>query len=150
MAKRDFLAGVIALSQENPTRFVNLVRDGWPEIKAAVDHGHTLKMIHQRLVEGGVRMSYRCFTMYVRRFRNAPGNASQKAEPLSAAPGEKPADSTRSTPEGTTAEPLAMESEPESKPEDPASDPYETIREHLNRKPRGFQWDEDVPDTAKL
>src|SRR5438552_11959396 len=50
--KNDFLAGVIALAQENPARFVNLIRNGWPEIKAAIDQGHTLKVIHERLVKG--------------------------------------------------------------------------------------------------
>ena len=78
MPKRDFLAGVIALSQENPKQFLSLMREGWPEIKAAIDQGHTLKVIHQRLVEGGVKMTYRCFTTYVRRFRNESARASPR------------------------------------------------------------------------
>src|SRR6266516_2588285 len=87
MPKRDFLAGVIALSQENPKRFLSLMREGWPEIKAAIDQGHTLKVIHQRLVEGGVKMTYRCFTTYVRRIRKefgSRGNPPQLPEPITA------------------------------------------------------------------
>jgi hypothetical protein len=94
VAKRDFLTGIIALGDEHPARFLHLIRDGWPEIKAAIDQGHTLKVIHRRLVEGGVRISYRCFTTYVRRFQRRPeelGQATRKAEPIpsAAAPAEK-------------------------------------------------------------
>lgn len=153
MPKRDFLAGVIALSQENPKRFLSLMREGWPEIKAAIDQGHTLKVIHQRLVEGGVRITYRCFTMYVRRLRKestSSGEEPRKEHTITAIPSEKLEDPAIIAPDVTTATSLMEESQPDSKLEDAANDPYETIRKHLDRKPPGFHWDEDVPDTSKL
>lgn len=152
MAKRDFLAGVIALSQENPERFLSLIRDGWPEIQAAIDQGHTLKVIHQRLVEAGVRMTYRCFTLYVRRLRRDSEDSkdgAEKAGRVAAKPDEKLEDMTRSTSDGKEAT-LTVQPQPEGKPEAVGEDPYETIREHLNRKPSGFHWDEDVPDASKF
>src|SRR5207247_5507073 len=96
LVKKDFLAGVIALAEENPTKFVNLIRNGWPEIKAAMDQGHTLKVIHQRLAKGGVRISYRLFTLYVRQLLGKPRKPrgkSRKAELPTAPRVKTPSDS---------------------------------------------------------
>lgn len=152
MPKRDFLAGVIALSQENPKRFLSLMREGWPEIKAAIDQGHTLKVIHQRLVEGGVKMTYRCFTTYVRRFRNESASRGMGIRPLApviAGTTEKMEDPPDIPSNAIGSEVLSAESQSDNNPDAP-TDPYETIREHLNRTPRGFHWEEDVPDASKL
>ena len=87
--KKDCLAGVVALGEENPKRFAKVIRNGWPEIKAAMDQGHTLKVIHQRLAERGVRISYRHFTRSVRHLLATPRTArdeSEKVEPKITAP----------------------------------------------------------------
>ena len=156
--KKDFLAGVIALGEESPTRFANVIRNGWPEIKAAVDQGHSLKVIHQRLVKGGVRISYRLFTLYVRELLGKPRkacNESRKVQTRTTAPGkvEKSADSAPVTPPQTVRDEVVMEmtaGESPRKQDAPANDPWGNIRKLLHEKRPGFQWDEDVPDTDKL
>src|SRR5262245_29290685 len=78
---KDFLSGVVALADEQPARVGQLIRIAWPEIKAAMDRGHTLKVIHQRLLKGGVRVSYRQFTAYVRQFlKNTPAHPSEEPQ----------------------------------------------------------------------
>ena len=148
--KKDFLAGVVALGEENPTRFANLIRNGWPVIKAAMDQGHTLKVIHQRLAEGGVRISYRHFTRYVRQLLSKPRMARdelEKVEPKITAPAkaEKRDDSGR---DEVVVEVAAGESP--SKLDAPSDDPWGNVRKLLHENRPGFQWDEDVPDTDKL
>lgn len=155
--KNDFLAGVIALAQENPARFVNLIRNGWPEIKAAIDQGHTLKVIHERLVKGGVRISYRLFTLYVRQFLGRSGKVHEKYRKVQrnmTAPGEveKATDSVPATPPQTAPDDAkeVVISKPAPESGAPTNDPWSNLRERLNENRSGFQWDEDVPDTSKL
>ena len=137
MPKRDFLAGVIALSQEDPKRHLSLIREGWPEIKAAIEHGHTLKVIHQRLERGGVPITYRSFTRYVRRLRKEFAIA-------------KAGEPRPTVEDGARTAASATEPQPPPTQEDPFHDPYATIRERLNGKPSGFHWDEDDHDADKL
>ena len=46
-----------------------MIRLIWPDIKAARAVGHTLQVIHERIVEIGIPISYRLFTCYVSRLR---------------------------------------------------------------------------------
>jgi hypothetical protein len=142
MPKRDIMAGVVALGEENPKRFLNLMRKGWPEIKAAIDQGHTLKVIHQRLVTGGVQMTYRCFTAYVRRLKK------EFAETTTAIPIEKIDTPPERSSQSTEASLRPVESETDNQ-STASRDPYQTIREHLNRRPPGFHWEEDAAETDK-
>jgi excisionase family DNA binding protein len=64
------LAAILAgLRDEDPEKFVSLVRLVWPDIKAALGRGHTVKVIHERFVKGGVDISYRLFALYVGQLR---------------------------------------------------------------------------------
>jgi hypothetical protein len=155
--KRDFFAGVVALREENPTRFVNVIRNGWPEIKAAIDQGHTLKVIHQRLVKNGVRINYRWFTRCVQQLLGKPRKGRDESPEI--APqitargrGEKGDDSTPATPLQTTRHGTETASAVESQetPDAHPDDPWANIRHRLHDNRPGFQWDEDVPDTNKL
>lgn len=157
--KKNFLAGVIALGEESPTRFANVIRNGWPEIKAAVDQGHSLKVIHQRLVKGGVQISYRLFTLYVRELLGKSRkacNESRKVETKTTAPGKvekSAADSAPVTPPQTMRDEVVNEiaaGEASRKPDAPTDDPWGNVRKLLYEKQPGFQWDEDVPETDKL
>ena len=68
--KRSNPAGVLSrLRDTNPARFISLVRLAWPDIKAALDRGHSIKVVHDHFVKGGVRISYRLFAMYVGQLR---------------------------------------------------------------------------------
>ena len=58
-----------ALKTEMPRSKMALLRGLYPEIAATLQMGHTLKEIHQRLVEDGVEVSYTVFLSYVNRIR---------------------------------------------------------------------------------
>jgi hypothetical protein len=154
MAKRDFLAKIIELAGQNPTRVARLIRDGWPEIQAAIEQGHTLKVIHQHLVEGGVRVSYRWFTMCIRQLRDAPETMHQQSQPTdmqaTAAVAEKSENPTSSQPVYNPTKPSLSAGTGEARSDAGTSDPYSTVREHLTREPVGFHWDEEATDTSKL
>ena len=85
MRKTKLSTALDGLRDENPKRFVSLVRMAWPDIRVALDRGHTVKVIHDRFVAAGVRISYRLFAMYVGQLRRE--NSGYKAldlEPLQA------------------------------------------------------------------
>jgi len=58
-----------ALKTEMPRSKMAFLRGLYPEITATLQMGHTLKEIHQRLVEDGVEVSYTVFLSYVNRIR---------------------------------------------------------------------------------
>jgi hypothetical protein len=58
-----------ALKTEMPRSKMALLRGLYPEIAATLQVGHSLKDIHQRLVEDGVEVSYTVFLSYVNRIR---------------------------------------------------------------------------------
>jgi hypothetical protein len=57
-----------ALKTEMPRSKMALLRGLYPEIAATLQMGHSLKDIHQRLVEDGVEVSYTVFLSYVTAF----------------------------------------------------------------------------------
>src|SRR5437867_2703380 len=58
-----------SLHRENPTKLISLIRIAWPDIEKALARGHTLKLIHSRLIEDGLRISYCLLSLYVRRLQ---------------------------------------------------------------------------------
>ena len=148
--RKDLLAGVIALADETPVRFVNLIKNAWPEIKAAIDQGHTLKVIHERLVRDGVRISYRLFTFYVHQLlgkTRQPRDKGAKPQRKMAAP-PKVRNSKIST-----AKPIAAVVSPHERPlsQSVQDDPWRNVRERLETNRPGFSWDEEsLPDETKL
>jgi hypothetical protein len=150
--KKDFLSGVIALADEQPARAGRLIKITWPEIKAAMDQGHTLKVIHQRLLKGGVRISYRQFTAYVRQFlgktptrpRDRP---QQPRNAKSTAPPKRPRKRTVATEDVPThlerinREALAADAR--------ADDPWANLRDRLHPNRPGFQWDDEETSTDR-
>ena len=55
---------------DKQTKLIDVVRTEWPHIKAALDRGHTIKVIHERLLEDGFQISYRLLASYVKRMRS--------------------------------------------------------------------------------
>ncbi len=53
------LSRLRALRGEKPATQMGQVRWAWPDIKAALELGHSLKTIHQRLNESGIPIGYR-------------------------------------------------------------------------------------------
>ena len=68
MFGRD-LSKLTSLRTHTPDKLMPVVREVWPDIKAALEKGHTLKVVHSRLVECGIEISYRLLTCYVSRLR---------------------------------------------------------------------------------
>ena len=58
-----------ALQSELPTTLMAKLRLAWPEIKAALERGHSLKVIHGRVNESGIAISYRRLSFYIGRLR---------------------------------------------------------------------------------
>jgi len=58
-----------ALQLELPAASIARVRQAWPLIGAALRAGHTLKTIHQRLIDDGVQIQYHTLARNVHRLR---------------------------------------------------------------------------------
>ena len=68
MASLD-LRRLKALHGETPKTLIARIRLAWPEIKIALDQGHSLRDVHERLTEAGIGISYRRLSEYVIRLR---------------------------------------------------------------------------------
>src|SRR2546425_4195947 len=80
--RRTNLAIMLAgLREEDPDNFVSLVRLVWPDIKAGLDRGHSVKVIHERFVKGGVDISYRLFALYVGQLRREDAQRNLESSP---------------------------------------------------------------------
>jgi hypothetical protein len=67
---------------------MSMIRLIWPDIEAAYTMGHTLKVIHERIVQIGIPISYRVFTVYVSRLRRQVSAAkAEKRQTASLKPG---------------------------------------------------------------
>lgn len=58
-----------ALQNEIPKTRIALVRLVWSEVKAALNRGHSLKAVHQRLVDAGLDITYRRLSQCVSRLQ---------------------------------------------------------------------------------
>lgn len=58
-----------ALQDEIPRTRIALVRLIWSEVKPALDRGHSLKAVHQRLTDAGLDITYRRLSQCVNRLR---------------------------------------------------------------------------------
>ncbi len=107
------------------------IRFAWPEIKAALDRGHTLKAVHQRLQECGIAIGYRHLSSYVGRLRRrdqlAGGPSFRVAEARVVA---KP-----------TAEAVIADQG--------GRDPLANVRERTRKRP-GFNFSDEPADEKKL
>src|SRR5215510_8201740 len=68
MNRRD-VSKLRMLQQEEPARLSKLIRVLWPEIRAALGRGHSLKVVRSRLEEIGISISYNALAVYVSRLR---------------------------------------------------------------------------------
>jgi len=63
------LAPLRALPGETPATRMAFVRQLWPDINAALNFGHRLMVVHQRLTTGGFEIPYRTLVSCVNRIR---------------------------------------------------------------------------------
>jgi hypothetical protein len=69
------------LRNVRPQRTSSVIRLLWPDIKAARESGHTLKFIHEHLVESGLAITYNQLTVYVSRInRKQAATGAEKAK----------------------------------------------------------------------
>jgi hypothetical protein len=81
------------LKNEKPRSKMAFLRGLYSEIVATLQMGHTLKDIHQRLVEDGVEVSYTVFLSYICRIRRERSRSPflQSRHPLTAPAVKAPA-----------------------------------------------------------
>jgi hypothetical protein len=80
MFGRD-LSKLTSLNEDTPDKLIAVVRQVWPDIKAALENGHTLKVVHSRLAECGIVISYRVLTCYVSRLRREEHRKRSSSRP---------------------------------------------------------------------
>jgi hypothetical protein len=120
------------LRDEKPRSLMAYIRFAWPEIKAALDRGHTLKAVHERLQECGINIGYRHLASYVGRLRRRDAPGSRLNSPsieLKTGASESPAKAA--VQEGRRTDPLA------------------NVRERTRNRP-GFNFSDEPADEKKL
>jgi hypothetical protein len=133
MNRRD-VSKLRMLQQEEPVRLSKLIRVLWPEIRAAIGRGHSLKVIGSRLEEIGISISYNALAVYVSRLRRE--DKSRRA-------GEAAARDEKYRP---GAHNVREEDEVDAFP----TDPLANVRDRLIHNRPGFNFDDGLPDKDKL
>jgi hypothetical protein len=140
------LAPLRALQGETPATRIAFVRQVWPDISAALNAGHSLTVVHQRLTAGGFDIPYRTLVSCVNRIRleqartvagvSRPAKVTPPRAGIRAAHGAPTPDSAGSSsgavPPRSSRHPLA------------------NVLEHERRKLPGFHFTGEPPDPNKL
>ena len=129
-----------ALREKKPQTKAAQIRSLWPEIKAALDNGHSLKAIAECLAADGIAVSVRSLSAYVGRIQKISIGANQRTSPnpLDARYGDGP---TGSTTNSATAPPEVHSDGPR--------DPLANIRERQKKRP-GFDYRPELADPKAL
>jgi hypothetical protein len=135
------LTRLAALREESPKSLMGCIRLAWPDIKSALDRGHSLKLIHERLNECGIRIGYRHLSVYVGRLRRQ----TPAPVPSKSASGPQP-DATATLQRDRAAHRREKE---QISPEDSRPDPLANVRERMKKRP-GFQFSDEPADEDKL
>ena len=123
-----------ALRAEKPASQMGQLRWAWPEVKTALEHGHSLTTVHQRLAEVGIEIPYRRLSFYIGRLRR---EEAENRGAVATAAGQ-PVGPT--SPRPSSRSPVDQSGE---------RDPLANLRKLSSARP-GFQWDEAPPDKDKL
>jgi hypothetical protein len=70
-----------SLAQEPPTTLLGCIRMAWPQIQAALERHVALKVIHQRLNEAGIPISYKLLCIYAGRLQQEAASRAKVASP---------------------------------------------------------------------
>jgi hypothetical protein len=127
--------------REKPRTKAGQVRHAWPEIRALLDAGHSLKDIHVWLREIGIEIGYARLSDYTGKLRRRD-QATADAVPVDANR------QTFSVGIGRTASSLPASSEQQPEGSERKDDPLGNIRDRERRQP-GFQYNAE-PDPKKL
>jgi hypothetical protein len=63
-------SSLASLADEQPGTLMGCIRMAWPHIRAARDRKVTLKLIHKRLNDAGIPISYKLLAAYVARLQH--------------------------------------------------------------------------------
>jgi hypothetical protein len=77
------LSPVAELASEKPATLMAQLRAVWPEVERALEVGHTLRVIHRRLSQMGIPITYRRLTVYrgrLQREKEKNGRSLAKAQ----------------------------------------------------------------------
>jgi hypothetical protein len=123
---------VVSLASEKPATLIAQLRAVWPDVERALNVGHTLRVIHRRLNQMGVPITYRRLTVYrgrLQREKEKSGQSRAKAQSL--------------------IPPVATGKDDGSSPGSKAFDPLSNFREQ-EKKPVVWQYPSGPPDESKL
>jgi hypothetical protein len=134
MNRRD-LSRLKTLQDEEPAKLSRLVGILWPDIRAAINRGHTLKFIAGRLQEIGIPIKYRHLLVYVSRLRRADANRQGKILQGSVKNGQGLPPSRNI---------------PADHGDKATRDPLANIKDRLIHNRPGFNYDDQPPDKDKL
>jgi hypothetical protein len=127
------LSAVEALAREHPTQLMARLRAVWPHVQPALEAGHTLRLIHERLNMAGVPISYKVLVVYRGRIERRKKPAAQRVSQ-------------------TVAKVSQMVADP-AKPSDDRSprafDPLANLRAQ-EQKRVGWQYPSGPPDESKI
>jgi hypothetical protein len=70
-----------SLAQEPPTTLLGCVRMAWPQIQAALERHVALKVIHKRLNEAGIPISYKLLCIYAGRLQQEAARHASATSP---------------------------------------------------------------------
>ena len=88
--RQNARARLAALREKKPSRKAARIRGLWPEIKAALDNGHSLKAVCDCLEADGISISVQTLGSYITRMRKKSVPVENLAAPRSADPDELP------------------------------------------------------------
>jgi len=74
---------IASLAVEKPATLMAQLRALWPDVERALNVGHTLRVIHRRLNQMGIPITYRRLTVYrgrLQREKDKSGRSLAKAQ----------------------------------------------------------------------
>ena len=120
------VSAVESLGREKPTKLIAQLRAVWPQVEQALQAGHTLRLIHQRLNMAGIQISYGCLIVYRGRIKSGkkpPVASVAQSTVVSASPQDR-------TPQGF--------------------DPLANLHAQERKRRAAWQYPSGLPDINKL
>ena len=131
MGDKRELSPVAELASEKPATLMAQLRAVWPEVERALEVGHTLRVIHGRLNQMGIPITYRRLTVYRGRLQREKESGRVLAKTQTVIP------------------PIAAGKDDGSGPASKAFDPLSNFREQ-EKKRVVWQYPSGPPDESKL
>ena len=138
--KTNARSRLAALREKKPRTKAAQIRSLWPEIKAALDNGHSLQDIAECLAADGVAVNVRSLSVYVGRLRKNSTATKEPTRPSHTASGRNVV-----IPSSTG------KSQNSSADENPngSRDPLANVRERQKKRP-GFDYRPELADPKEL